>query len=183
MSKKIIGVTVGTPTSVAKIRRDLEPQITTDLLLAHEVSAVEVYVGEDDQVSIGNEGIHINNTNSGIFLNNGAKLRIDGKDVMGDMETALDNIIAIQEELIGTITFYFEDSDINLQATCTALNRMTWAEWCNSKYNPNYAYIDEDGYVCTVSNDEYVARSGEVTVERADWIIISGTFYGFYENV
>ena len=99
------------------------------------------------------------------------------KVVMDDVEVGLDNIIAIQEELIGTITFYFEDIALNLQATCTALNGMTWAEWCNSKYNPGYAYIDDDGYVCAPSNHEYVLDGESEYVERSENVIVPDHFY------
>jgi hypothetical protein len=53
----------------------------------------EIYAGENDDVIINKYGVH--------FCSEDAKLYIAGEDVLGDINAALDNIIAIQEALIG----------------------------------------------------------------------------------
>lgn len=50
-------------------------------------------------------------------------------DKIGDIDTVLDNIIAIQEGLVGTISFTIDGTEY------TALSGMTWFEWVNSQYN------------------------------------------------
>ncbi len=68
-------------------------------------------------------------------------------DKLGDIEAVLDNIIAVQEELIGTITFIING------ISYTALKGMTWGEWVDSPYNTINAYFDEyQELVCTDGN-------------------------------
>jgi hypothetical protein len=135
MSKKIIGVTVGTPTSTQKIKRDLQySDIECEELMARDVAALTVSAGDSGEVSISrtgissptvsvgeNDGVYMDDR--GIYLTNmphcaivvgindevhisdggisTPRLLINGEDVIGDMETALDSIIAIQNALIG----------------------------------------------------------------------------------
>lgn len=61
---------------------------------------------------------------------------------IGDIETALDSIIAIQKELIGvTLISFILQTDF----TFNAEEGMTWREWINSKYNTSPFYIISDG--------------------------------------
>lgn len=61
---------------------------------------------------------------------------IEAKNLIGDINEALDAILAIQEELIGDmpITFTFVDLDGNA-FLLNALEGMTWGEWVESEYN------------------------------------------------
>ena len=60
---------------------------------------------------------------------------------VGDIETALDSIIAVQEKLIGFIEFTISNESY------TAVRGMTWAEWCDSKYSPDNASIEDIGVI------------------------------------
>lgn len=72
------------------------------------------------------------------------------REQIGDVDAALDHIIAIQESLINGVSFinftlYTAD---NLTGTnCTAEDGMTWAQWCDSKYNTIGARINGPGDV------------------------------------
>ena len=58
---------------------------------------------------------------------------------IGDIESALEAILAIQKELLPPIliTFTIEGIEYN------AIEGMTWDEWVNSKYNTVGAYLQE----------------------------------------
>ncbi len=71
-----------------------------------------------------------------------------------DIDTALDRIIAIQEELIGTITF---TDGIN---TFTALEGMTFGEWVNSKYNTIGAIVNDYNYIWWPEDDSILYLLG-----------------------
>lgn len=63
---------------------------------------------------------------------------------IGDIEQALDVILAIQQELIGAPTITFTIDGVEF----TAAEGMTWGEWCDTKYNTIGAYVkSETGYV------------------------------------
>ncbi len=66
-----------------------------------------------------------------------AEIKAYVDEQMGDIETALDGIIAIQNGLIGDIAFSIDG------VIYTALVGMTWGEWCDSEYNTIGAHIDE----------------------------------------
>jgi hypothetical protein len=110
MSKKIIGVTVGTPTSTQKIKRDLQySDIECEELMARDVCSLTFSVGDNGEVIIDRTGIYspevIVGENYEVQISDDGistpRLLINGEDVIGDMETALDSIIAIQNALIG----------------------------------------------------------------------------------
>lgn len=70
--------------------------------------------------------------------------------VVGNISTAFDYLIALQEALIEDltlITFTIDDRKY------IAEDGMTWTEWCASSYNFNGFYIDSDGYVCDQAGD------------------------------
>lgn len=89
----------------------------------------------------------------------------------GNIETALDNIIAIQEELIGTITFTFNGE------THSALRGMTWAEWCDSKYNTVGLYTWDDGTVLTPNDNSIATANYDYVDITGDMVIIEGETY------
>lgn len=67
-----------------------------------------------------------------------------------DISAALDDIIAIQYELLGTIPFsIYYDGDGNT-VHLEAEEGMTWGEWCESEYNTIGAYVTD---ICTVWHD------------------------------
>lgn len=78
---------------------------------------------------------------------------------VGAIDTALDRIIAIQDELIGDFAFHINGE------IYTALVGMTWGEWCDSEYNTIGAYVDETTGIVMIEGN-YVARS--VTSEDID---------------
>ena len=81
-------------------------------------------------------------------------------DALGDIEAALDGIIAIQESLIsggvGSIiafTLYYENDDVT--TALEAEKGMTWREWIDSGYNTIGAYATADfNVVCHPHNGE-----------------------------
>lgn len=102
---------------------------------------------------------------------------------VGDIETALDSIIAIQEELIGgggakgPITFSIDYEE----NTFTADAGMTWAEWCDSEYNTIEAYVSEESeriyYV--IDDEEWQLRdSSDDDVFGSDKIIADELYTG-----
>lgn len=89
---------------------------------------------------------------------------------VGDIETTLDSIIAIQEELIGIITFTIGGT------TYTSLKGMTWSQWCVSKYNySNHAYVGDDGIVYDASGDVIVLN--DVVVQYGTTALVDGAAY------
>lgn len=81
---------------------------------------------------------------------NGRIMAVYGNFTTGDgnIEAQLDEIIAIQEELIGTIEFYIEG--IEYQAE----EGMTWEAWCDSEYNTGN-YICQGNRVGWYIDDEW----------------------------
>lgn len=90
---------------------------------------------------------------------------------VGDMETALDAIIAIQNELIGgeTITFY-----VNSKAY-TAIPGMYWGDWVDSKYNTEGFEIIDGVYVHNSYGDTIYNPDGNI-VAVDDVIIADGNY-------
>jgi hypothetical protein len=84
---------------------------------------------------------------------------IKGK-ITGDIHTALDAIIAIQESLI-SISFFIDGEMYK------ADKDMTWREWINSSYNTIGMYLDENGNPlfadgCLIQRtDNYLLMLGE----------------------
>jgi hypothetical protein len=70
-------------------------------------------------------------------------LAVELDKITGDIDAALDTILAIQKELIGalTITFFINGME------CTAKEGMTWLAWMNSEYNTIGAYSSDDGII------------------------------------
>jgi len=92
-------------------------------------------------------------------------------DKLGDVESALDHILGIQDELIkGTsetlITFYISGAEH------TAVSGMTWAEWCDSKYNTE-GYFCDDSAVCTTGGTLAINMSPVIATD----VIIDGGEY------
>lgn len=91
------------------------------------------------------------------------KRYVDGK--IGDIETALDSIIEIQNGLMGstetveTITFTLKLGDSGNDTTCSAQSGMTWGEWLDSEYNSINAQVDTD---MGVIYGDFVDETGEI---------------------
>ena len=87
---------------------------------------------------------------------------------IGDISSALDSIIAIQEGLIGnTIIFYIED--IPLAATAG----MTWEVWADSQKNRINAYINQEPY--EYEGDIYIDFAAD---SAGDPIALNGKIQG-----
>ena len=102
-------------------------------------------------------------------------------DELGDIETALDSIIAIQDSLIGAkeITFTIKDS-YNNTATYTALEGMTWGEWCNRKYNTLGLIAHDNILYCDMGDDFYVYLYDVATsmhVDPSELVIANGSYF------
>lgn len=98
-----------------------------------------------------------------------ARTRMGIDVLLGDIETTLDSIIAIQEELIGIITFTIGGT------TYTSLKGMTWSQWCVSKYNySNHAYVGDDGIVYDASGDVIVLND---VVQYGTTALVDGAAY------
>lgn len=99
------------------------------------------------------------------------ELEEDFNSTTGDIEAALDAIIAIQEELIGTITFYITGIEY------TAKKGMTWAEWVDSEYNTGN-YIVRNGEVGWWEwNEDYGDNEWWWVEAPASALIIAGRDY------
>lgn len=83
-------------------------------------------------------------------------------DSLGDIDSALDAIIAIQNELIGIITFYIYSTEF------TAVKGMTWGEWLESDYYSDILYLDG---INIVSDDGPVYTPDGNAVTTSDVII------------
>lgn len=115
MSKKIIGVTVGTPTSVSRIGRDLKPEI-------------KKYI--DEQI--------------------------------GEIDAALDGVVAIQELLINGVSFRIQYPMAGIQDEFSVAYGTTWGEWAATPEGAELVY-DDGGYLLGMWTDEKVRNSnGEV---------------------
>lgn len=90
--------------------------------------------------------------------------------LVGDVEAALDAIIAIQEELIGIITFTFYDT------TYRAIEGMTWGEWVESEYNTDGWSLDGD-YIST--GDGYIIDSTTGSFVESTTVIVDEGEYDF----
>lgn len=88
---------------------------------------------------------------------------------IGKIETALDNIIAIQESLIGPIVFTLEGVEY------TAIKGMTWAEWCDSKYNTAGCTYEGDEALFTEIGDCIIDATGEYQTPTT--VIVGGAVY------
>lgn len=100
-------------------------------------------------------------------INTVARAVIALEEANGDIEAALDRIIAIQNELLGVITFTYNGTEYN------AIEGMTWGEWVDSEYNTVNAVIGGmyndmiiiDGVMVLDPNNSYnpVAPSDVIT--------------------
>lgn len=90
---------------------------------------------------------------------------------IGDIETALDAIIAIQNELLGTISFTINDEPH------TAIFGMTWKRWCASEYNTIGAHLAEDGFVVSDIGGIYTGYGSDETPQYGDTVIVDGCEY------
>lgn len=90
--------------------------------------------------------------------------------IVGDLNKALDHILAVQESLMGIITFTIGGT------LYVALQGMTWREWCDSEYNVSGYYCTDGGDVRN-DNEDYVGyESDGAHVYDLD-LIIAGTRY------
>lgn len=89
--------------------------------------------------------------------------------LVGDVEAALDAIIAIQEELIGIITFTVNGNEYR------AIDGMTWGAWVDSKYNID-GFTVEEGYVCDADVAGFHGPDGNPVTPNM--VIIAGASYG-----
>lgn len=68
-------------------------------------------------------------------INTVARAVIALEEANGDIDEALDRIIAIQNELLRIITFTYNGTEYN------AIEGMTWGEWVDSEYNTANAVV------------------------------------------
>ena len=93
-------------------------------------------------------------------------------DVIGDIETALDAIIAIQEELIGTPTSTFTIEG----QTFTVEEGMTWGEWTTSDYN-TAGYWYDTGIGIASPQGDYVIEEGGYYIHSFEIITVGGVYH------
>jgi hypothetical protein len=93
------------------------------------------------------------------------------KDGFGDIEQALDAILAIQKELLPPppIEFYIDN------VKYTALEGMTWAAWCDSKYNIDGWQVFSDSIQLYLKVVAY--PNGEI-VPPIDVIVANTAYHG-----
>lgn len=95
--------------------------------------------------------------------------------LVGDIDSALDGIIAIQEELIGIITFTYEDATGDV-TDYAALKGMTWGEFVTSKYN-TYGFVHVDNVIRDADGNDVRNEDKGAEIQYADTVIIDGTAY------
>lgn len=99
--------------------------------------------------------------------------------VTSEVETALDEIIAMQEALIPkqlltfTHTCVWEDTPTTYEFE----EGMTWFEWCNSKYNTTGFVIGEFDAVYTSDYLDIHKDDGTVSVYSNDLIIANHEYF------
>ncbi|MBQ8495097.1 MAG: hypothetical protein IJ465_05020, partial [Clostridia bacterium] len=117
----------------------------TETLTEEEKSAAQLWLGMNVQANEAKPWSVVKRSTDGAIVtgtptaNNHATTKAYVDNLVGDVETALDCIIAIQDSLIvGTITFMGE---------YTALAGMTFGEWVNSRYNTIGAEVTSDNNI------------------------------------
>ena len=88
-------------------------------------------------------------------LSNHAASKYYVDNLVGDIETALDGIVAIQDSLIDSIiafTLYYENDSVTTELE--AEEGMTWREWVDSTYNTIGAYVTDSDTVYHSYNGE-----------------------------
>lgn len=93
------------------------------------------------------------------------------EETIGDLDAALDAILAIQESLTKVILTFILYS----HGTCEFEEGMTWREWCESEYNTIGAVVGEYGNV-PVGN-EYINNSDAQQVSADERITPNETYY------
>ena len=96
---------------------------------------------------------------------------------IGDIESALDEIIGIQDGILGTVNFTYDGAYYH------TLPGMTWEEWCNSIYNVDGFYVDEDAICIATTPGNYAIvadNQGTQLVSPTD-IIMQGYAYSVYK--
>jgi hypothetical protein len=106
-------------------------------------------------------------------INMVARAVIALEEANGDIDEALDRIIAIQNELLGIITFTIDGTEY------TADKGMTWGEWVNSEYNTIGLIVDtEYNVIRPIGSSSTAVRGGELYLGvDADTVIESGFPY------
>jgi hypothetical protein len=106
-------------------------------------------------------------------INMVARAVIALEEANGDIDEALDRIIAIQNELLGIITFTIDGTEY------TADKGMTWGEWVNSEYNTIGLIVDtEYNAIRPIGSSSTAVRGGELYLSvDADTVIESGFPY------
>ena len=109
--------------------------------------------------------------------------------VIGDIETALDSIIAMQNELLGisTVTIYHSSNPDGEKSTYQYKPGMTWVVWVASEYNVDGYYVNGHGILCN-SDGTYIGYGrldeGEIVVAEslgASAIIDPNTYLYCYD--
>ena len=120
-----------------------------------EAAVVEFYGTKGD------EKVRLRHLADGVLEEDAATVGQLNRSV-GGIEAALDAIIAIQEELMGgrTITFYITGTEF------TAIEGMTWVEWCDSDYNTA-------GYICR--GDEVGWWEYNEDLGESEWWFVDAT--------
>lgn len=98
------------------------------------------------------------------------------KNELGDIEAALDAIIAIQESLIPKVKGTFILNFDGTETTYEFEEGMTWSEWCESEYNTIGAHIDE---VLIAVGDQFVNNEDAFQVLADDHITPDTLYYLF----
>lgn len=102
---------------------------------------------------------------------------------MGDLDSALDSIIAVQDSLINGFTFTIDYPAANVRnVELRAGVGMTWGEWVNSRYNVVEGYdgkpLYQDGdNLNGVDGDEPVYNSKGERQTLSDFIVSGETYY------
>lgn len=183
MSRKIIGVTVGTPLSASKIRNDFKPEIKTYVDdLQHDLTDGRIVV---HMATNATNAISAQSDAKGNNIDATYATKAEVAAQMGDISTALDRIIAIQNSLIPRITFTVDYPIINgYGIELHAKAGMTWEAWVHSEYNVEVntfimadKLLYQDGeYLHGTWGDEVVYNSKGEEQTLSD-VIVAGETY------
>ena len=115
------------------------------------------------------------------FITEAQNLLDEMTAAIGDIDTALGSIIAIQESLINGTLIKFTIATVNDQQgqmVYYAKEGMTWAEWCGSEYDTLGVEIKGNGLVIYKASGGYVwIYGGEMPEAGTNTIIADGRYH------
>lgn len=171
---EIIGIPVGVPSSDVDLSGYATEEFVNDAIanIPEQVQADWTQTDEAADDYIKNKPVIDTELNS---ESNNAVANYVVANALGDIETALDAILAIQESLIPKVILTFILNSNGTDTTYEFEEGMTWREWCESEYNTIGAVVGEWGNV-PVGN-EFINNVDAQQVSADERITPNETYY------